>query len=49
MSKNVSDYLVETVVEAGVARIYTITGDSLNPVNNAVRRDGRLQFIHVRH
>jgi pyruvate dehydrogenase (quinone) len=49
MSKNVSDYLVEMVVEAGVARIYTITGDSLNPVNNAVRRDGRLQCIHVRH
>ena len=49
MSKNVSDHLVETLVEAGVKRIYAVTGDSLNPVNDAVRRDGRLQWIHVRH
>lgn len=49
MSKNVSDYLVEMLVQAGVKRIYAITGDSLNPVNDAVRRDGRLQWIHVRH
>jgi pyruvate dehydrogenase (quinone) len=33
---------VETLVEAGVKHIYAITGDSLDPVNDAVRRDGRL-------
>jgi len=49
MSKNVSDYLVKMLVEAGVKSIYAITGDSLNPVNDALRRDGRLQWIHVRH
>lgn len=49
MPKNVSDHLVEMLVEAGVKRIYAVTGDSLNPVNDAVRRDGRLQWIHVRH
>jgi pyruvate dehydrogenase (quinone) len=49
MSLNVSDHLVEMLVSAGVKRIYAITGDSLNPVNDAVRRDGRLQWIHVRH
>jgi pyruvate dehydrogenase (quinone) len=49
MSKNVADHLVEMLVEAGVKRIYAVTGDSLNPVNDAVRRDGRLQWIHVRH
>jgi len=49
MSKNVSDILVETLVNAGVKRVYAVTGDSLNPVNDAVRRDGRLQWIHVRH
>jgi pyruvate dehydrogenase (quinone) len=31
-----SDYLVEMLVEAGVKRIYAITGDSLNPVNDSV-------------
>lgn len=49
MSKNVSDYMVEMLVKAGVQRIYAVTGDSLNPVNDAVRRDGRIQWIHVRH
>ena len=49
MPKNVSDHLVEMLVEAGVKRVYAVTGDSLNPVNDAVRRDGRLQWIHVRH
>jgi pyruvate dehydrogenase (quinone) len=37
----VLNYLVETL-EAGVKHIYAITGDSLDPVNDAVRRDGRL-------
>lgn len=49
MSKNVSDHIVEMLAEAGVKRIYAVTGDSLNPLNDAVRRDGRLQWIHVRH
>lgn len=49
MSKSVSDHLVEMLVKAGVKRVYGVTGDSLNPVNDAVRRDGRLQWIHVRH
>jgi pyruvate dehydrogenase (quinone) len=49
MSKNISDHIVEVLVKAGVKRIYAVTGDSLNPVNDAVRRDGRLQWIHVRH
>ncbi|GAA4281039.1 thiamine pyrophosphate-dependent enzyme [Gaetbulibacter aestuarii] len=49
MSKNISDHLVEMLVNAGVKRVYGVTGDSLNPVNDAVRRDGRLEWIHVRH
>ena len=36
MSKNVSDQLVEVLVEAGIRRIYGVTGDSLNHVNAAV-------------
>jgi len=49
MSKTVSDYIVEMLYDAGVRRVYAVTGDSLNPVNDAVRRDGRLKWIHVRH
>lgn len=49
MSKNIADMLVSMLVKAGVKRVYAVTGDSLNPINDAVRRDGRLQWIHVRH
>lgn len=48
-TKKVAEQLVETLVNAGVKRIYAITGDSLNEVNNAVRKNGNLQWIHVRH
>ncbi len=30
MKKNVSDQLVEILVNAGIQRIYAVTGDSLN-------------------
>ncbi|HCY00343.1 MAG TPA: ubiquinone-dependent pyruvate dehydrogenase, partial [Bacteroidales bacterium] len=49
MSKNVSDQLVETLVDAGIKRIYSLAGDSLNHVNNAVHRNGKIKWIHVRH
>lgn len=49
MSKNVSDQLVETLAEAGIQRIYSVTGDSLNYVNEAVHRNGRIKWIHVRN
>lgn len=49
MAHTVADELVKMLVNAGVKRVYAVTGDSLNPVNDAVRRDGRLQWIHVRH
>jgi len=49
MSKNISDQLVETLVDAGIQRIYAVTGDSLNHVNAAVHRNGKIKWIHVRH
>lgn len=49
MAHRVADVLVNRLVEAGVKRIYGIVGDSLNPVTDAVRRNGQLQWIHVRH
>lgn len=49
MSKNVADQLVEILYEAGVKRIYAVTGDSLNKVNDAVRKNGKIQWIHVRN
>lgn len=49
MSKNISDQLVETLVAAGIKRIYAVTGDSLNHVNDAVHRNGKIKWVHVRN
>lgn len=49
MAKKVAEQLVDTLAQAGVKRIYAVTGDSLNEVNEAVRRDGRIKWVHVRH
>lgn len=49
MAKSVADQLVQMLVNAGIKRIYAVTGDSLNNVNDAVRREGSIQWIHVRH
>lgn len=49
MTKKVADQLVESLVESGVKRIYAITGDSMNEINEAVRKNGKLKWVHVRH
>ena len=49
MNNNISDQLVEVLVDAGIQRIYAVTGDSLNHVNAAVHRNGKIKWIHVRH
>ena len=40
---------MKRLAEAGVERIYGVVGDSLNPVTDALRLNGKLKFIHVRH
>lgn len=49
MSKIVAEQLVEMLVEAGVKRVYAVTGDSLNHFNEAIRKSGKIKWIHVRH
>jgi pyruvate dehydrogenase (quinone) len=49
MSRKVADLLWEMLVNAGVKRCYGIVGDALNPVIDALRRNGKIEFIHVRH
>jgi thiamine pyrophosphate-dependent acetolactate synthase large subunit-like protein len=41
MGLRVADALVVTAVRAGVECVYGVIGDSLNPVGDAIRRDGR--------
>src|SRR6185295_6263740 len=49
MAHRVADELVDRLVDAGVRRVYGIVGDSLNPVTDAIRRSGAIDWIHVRH
>ena len=49
MGRKVANQLVENLKHAGIKHIYAVTGDSLNEVNDAVRKDGDVKWIHVRH
>src|SRR6202158_1530744 len=49
MARNVADILWEMLVNAGVKRCYGIVGDALNPVIDALRRNGNVDFVHVRN
>jgi pyruvate dehydrogenase (quinone) len=40
---------LELLVSAGVRRCYGIVGDALNPVMDALRRNGSVDFVHVRN
>lgn len=47
--KTVADQFAETLAAAGVKRIYGIVGDSLNGLTDAIRRQGKIEWLHVRH
>ena len=49
MAKNVADLMWEMLQSAGVKRGYGIVGDALNRVLDALRRNGEIEFVHVRH
>ncbi len=47
--KKVADLLVDVLAEAGVERVYGVSGDSLNGVTDSIRARKQIQWIHVRH
>lgn len=47
--QTVADQFTETLAAAGVKRIHEIVGDSLNGLTDAIRRQGKIQWLHVRH
>src|SRR5258705_9092934 len=49
MAKTVADQFAETLAAAGVKRIYGIVGDSLNGLTDSIRRQGKIEWVHVRH
>src|SRR5882724_4180769 len=49
MAKNIAQLMVVTLVQAGVERVYGLPGDSLNGFTDSIRKQKKLQWIHVRH
>jgi len=45
----VADTIVAHLVAGGVSRVYGLPGDSLNGFTDALRRDGNIRWLHVRH
>jgi pyruvate dehydrogenase (quinone) len=49
MAETVADQFAATLAAAGVKRIFGVVGDSLNGLTDSLRRQGKIEWIHVRH
>ena len=50
MAKKVADVIIESLIAAGVKRVYGISGDSLNGITDSIREHERdISWVHVRH
>jgi len=49
MAKRGADLLVDVLSEAGVQRVYGVSGDSLNGITDSIRTRSGMDWIHVRH
>src|ERR1700710_1247328 len=49
MAQTIADFITATLADAGVKRIWGVTGDSLNAINDSLRRLGSIEWMHVRH
>ena len=48
-NKSIADLLVDTLIAAGVKRMYGLAGDSLNGITDSIRTQEKIQWIPVRH
>src|SRR6201997_5383376 len=49
MAKKVADLFVDVLLEAGVQRVYGVSGDSLNGITDSIRTRQGIQWVHTRH
>ena len=47
--KSVAEIIVDTLVAAGVKRVFGVVGDSLNGITDTIRTRDNIEFIAVRH
>src|SRR6201990_2723516 len=49
MAKRVAEVFIETLVNAGVKRVYGVVGDSLNGLTDVIRKSKQIEWVHARH
>jgi pyruvate dehydrogenase (quinone) len=49
MAKTVAEIFIETLVNAGIKRVYGVVGDSLNGLTDVIRKSKKIEWLHVRH
>jgi thiamine pyrophosphate-dependent acetolactate synthase large subunit-like protein len=49
MSRNVSEQLLEILIEAGVTQVFGVIGDALNAFAQAIHKHDEVEWIGVRH
>ncbi len=49
MAKKVCEVLLDVVAPVSTRQFFGMTGDTLNPLLDAIRRDGRFEWMGVRH
>jgi pyruvate dehydrogenase (quinone) len=45
----IADHIIDSLKASGVDRVYGLSGDSLNGLTDAMRRNGSIDWVHVRH
>jgi pyruvate dehydrogenase (quinone) len=49
MARTGADLITETLMAAGVTRVYGVAGDSLNGFTDSLRRNKQIEWVHMRH
>src|SRR6266567_86774 len=49
MTRTAGEFMADTLLQAGVKRVYGIVGDSLNGFTDALRQIKDIEWVHVRH
>ncbi len=44
-----AEIFIETLVNAGIKRVYGVVGDSLNGLTDVIRKSKQIEWLHVRH
>jgi len=46
---SVAEQIVTALADLGVTEVWGVVGDALNPITDAIRTDGRIHWVGVRH